>query len=246
MIHGGPITCPLLTLTALAGDRRGRNHSQRLVGTATVGDLANPPVATAWSAMHRAGLFQRLRTTSGCGCEGHSPCPPKCTGNGSNSLRRSEVQQPRAGQRPGSGRLFRRATQPFDIDGDGRGPAWTVPTSCWWAATTGPASSRPQGRFIATLAGASPQAYPRDKILSPVGGLYGQYGIWMTSSCGRTRLCTSRTCSSSRRSRRGELVVEYTLANDRQTAAVDQLRATPKTRGATCSNSLQPVWKYRP
>jgi len=55
---------------------------------------------------------------------------------------------------------------------------------------------------------------PRDKILSPIGGLYGLYGIWDDVTLRAHRPVYVKDLFIKPSVRRGELVVEYTVANE--------------------------------
>ncbi len=72
---------------------------------------------------------------------------------------------------------------------------------------------------------------PRDKILAPIGGLYGLYGIWddvtlraHPAVCVKDRFIQPSV-------RRGELVVDYTLANDSAADVEVELRAAVEDDG---------------
>jgi nucleotide-binding universal stress UspA family protein len=72
---------------------------------------------------------------------------------------------------------------------------------------------------------------PRDKILSPIGGLFGSYGIWDDVTL-RARVPVCASDLFIRPSvRRGELVVEYTLANQSPREAEVELRAAVEDGG---------------
>jgi hypothetical protein len=72
---------------------------------------------------------------------------------------------------------------------------------------------------------------PRDKILAPIGGLYGLYGIWddVTLRAHPAVYVKDRFIKPSMR--RGELVVDYTLANETSDDADVELRATVEDQG---------------
>ena len=55
---------------------------------------------------------------------------------------------------------------------------------------------------------------PRDKILAPIGGLYGLYGIWDDVTLRAHRAVYVKDLFIKPSVRRGELVVDYTLANE--------------------------------
>ena len=73
---------------------------------------------------------------------------------------------------------------------------------------------------------------PRDKILAPIGGLYGLYGIWddVTLRAHPAVYVKDRFIKPS--VRRGELVVDYTLANESPADADVELRAAVEDKGA--------------
>lgn len=232
MIHAGPITCLLLTLTALAGDPP--RQEVTLNGSwehQLVGDLANAPDATAWQRCTVPGYF-----------------------NGTNYqrvwLRRSFTVPPEMhGQRIeihfGGVKYNSRVLvngrevggcfggyQPFDIDVTDAvrldGPNELLVGCHDWTGVFSPGKvdfSRDAGRGQA-------RSVPRDKILSPVGGLYGQYGIWDDVILRSHPAVHIKDLFIKPSVRRGELVVEYTLANESATAAVVQLRATVEDQGS--------------
>ena len=73
--------------------------------------------------------------------------------------------------------------------------------------------------------GSGPRRYVNDKVIAPIGGHYDHYGIWGDVTLVAIRTSMLRICSSNRRCARGELVVDYTLANESAEAVEVELRA---------------------
>jgi len=72
---------------------------------------------------------------------------------------------------------------------------------------------------------------PRDKILSPIGGLYGLYGIWDDVTLRAHRPVYVKDLFIKPSVRRGELVVEYTVANESDREAEAELSAVVEDQG---------------
>jgi len=72
---------------------------------------------------------------------------------------------------------------------------------------------------------------PRDKILAPIGGLYGLYGIWDDVTLVSHPAVYIQDFFIKPSVRRGELVVHYTLANESAADAEVELSATVEDAG---------------
>jgi len=72
---------------------------------------------------------------------------------------------------------------------------------------------------------------PRDKILSPIGGMYGLYGIWDDVTLCTTPAVFIQSLFIKPSIRRGELVVDCTVANESADEAELELRATVEDQG---------------
>ena len=72
---------------------------------------------------------------------------------------------------------------------------------------------------------------PRDKILAPIGGLYGLYGIWDDVTLCAHPAVYVKDLFIQPSVRRNELVVAYTLANESPADAEVDLRAAVEDRG---------------
>jgi hypothetical protein len=84
---------------------------------------------------------------------------------------------------------------------------------------------------------------PRDKILSPIGGLFGMYGIWDDVTLRAYPAVYVQDSFIKPSVRRGELVVDYTVANESAQAADVELEATVED-GGTAALAL-PTAKLR-
>jgi len=72
---------------------------------------------------------------------------------------------------------------------------------------------------------------PQDKILSPIGGLYGLYGIWDDVTLRARRPVHVKDLFVKSSVRRGELVVEYIVANESGREAEVELSAVVEDQG---------------
>jgi beta-galactosidase len=79
---------------------------------------------------------------------------------------------------------------------------------------------------------------PRDKILSPIGGLYGLYGIWGDVKLHAHPAVYVKDLFVKPSVRRGELVVDYTLANESDQEAEVELRAAVEERGQDATTDV--------
>lgn len=262
MIHGGLIPGLLLTLTALAGDPprqevslNGSWEQQR------VAELAAPPAGGVWRPCTVPGYlsganYQRtwLRRSF--------TVPPQMRGQrikihfgGVKYNSRVLVNNRQVGACFGG-------YQPFDVDVTDAirldGPNELLVGCHDWTGVFSPGKvdfSRANGWDRA-------RSTPQDKILSPVGGLYGQYGIWDDVTLRSHPAVHVKDLFIKPSVRHGELVVEYTLANESAADAVVDLRATvedqgndvlqlPSARvtipaGKTASTTLRQPWPKAP
>lgn len=74
---------------------------------------------------------------------------------------------------------------------------------------------------------------PQNKVLSPVGGLYGLYGIWDDVTLVAHPALSIQSLFIRPSVRRGELAVEYTLANESDRDSQVELQADVDDRGRT-------------
>lgn len=77
---------------------------------------------------------------------------------------------------------------------------------------------------------------PRDRVLAPIGGLYGMYGIWSDVTLRGHPAVYVKDLFIRPSVRRGELVVEYTLANESGQDAEVELRAAVEDPVGQVSN----------
>ncbi|MFH1921398.1 MAG: sugar-binding domain-containing protein [Planctomycetota bacterium] len=112
--------------------------------------------------------------------------------------------------------------------------------------------------FKATAEWHRVRSAPQDKILAPIGGLYGLYGIWDDVTLQAHPAVYVKDLFIKPSVRRGELVVDYTVSNESAAEVEVELRATvedesndaldlPSARvrvpaGGTATASLRKPW----
>lgn len=85
---------------------------------------------------------------------------------------------------------------------------------------------------FADARGSALRQVPRDKVLSPVGGLFGHYGIWDDVTLRARPAVYVKDLFIKPSVRRGELVVDCTVANDSPRDVEVDLRAAVEGKGA--------------
>ena len=162
-----------------------------------VEELGRAPPSPAPGSRARCRATSTGTTTAGPGCDARSRCPRPCGASGSRSTSRGSSTTAACwstGSRVGG--CFG-GYRPFEVDVTDAvrpdGPNELAVGCHDWTGVFTPGRvdfSRAQGGWD-NLRGV-----PRDKILSPIGGLFAYYGIWGDVTLRRIRPCTSRTCSS--------------------------------------------------